>query len=91
MTKNELTTRLAEETGLAKNAAEKFLNAFTDVIADAMKNGDKVQLTGFGTFEAKTRAARTGINPATGAKVEIAECRVPSFKPGKGLKDKVNE
>ena len=56
-----------------------------------MANDDKVQLVGFGTFEAKTRAAKTGVNPATGAKIEIKACKVPVFKAGKALKDEINK
>ena len=91
MTKAELIAKMSEDTGLTKGDAEKFMDAFVKEVTELMKSGDKLQLIGFGTFEAKERAARTGINPSTGAKVEIAACKVPTFKPGKGLKDELNK
>ena len=90
MNKPELVATVAEKAGMSKKDAELALNSTLSVIADAMANGDKVQLVGFGTFETKHRAARTGKNPQTGEALEIAATTVPTFKPGKALKDAVN-
>lgn len=91
MNKSELLANLADETGLKKADAEKFLEAFISNVTKVMASGDKLQLVGFGTFEGKERAAKEGINPATGAKITIAACKVPTFKAGKALKDEVNK
>lgn len=91
MNKGEFVAKLAEDTGLKKSDAEKFLDAFVSNVKDVMLNGDKLQIAGFGTFEAKERAAKTGVNPATGEKIAIAACKVASFKPGKGLKEELNK
>lgn len=90
MNKTELIAAMAEQAGLSKKDAEKALKAFTDVVADEMKKGGKVQLVGFGTFEVAERKARTGLNPATKKKIEIAASKAPKFKAGKALKDMVN-
>lgn len=90
MNKTELIEAIANESGLTKRDAEKALRAFTDTVTSAMKNGDKVQLVGFGTFEVSKRAARTGRNPRTGETVEIAASATPKFKAGKALKNAVN-
>ena len=90
MNKTELIAAMAEKSALAKKDAEAALNAFTASVEDALKAGDKVQLVGFGTFEVKTRAARTGKNPRTGESVEIAASKSPAFKAGKALKDALN-
>ena len=87
MNKTELVTALAEKTGVSKKDIDNTLNAFTEVIVEALKRDGKVQLPGFGTFEVRERAARTGRNPHTGETIEIAAAKVPSFKPGKALKD----
>lgn len=87
MNKTELIAALAEKAEVSKKDAEKVLNAFIDTVEDAVKAGDKVQLVGFGTFEARERAARVGTNPQTKAKVEIPACKVPAFKVGKAFKD----
>ena len=89
MNKNEFVTAIAEKSGLTKKDAEAVLNACTTVITDALKSGDSVQLIGFGTFEVRERAARTGRNPHTGENIEIAAAKVPAFKPGKALKDAI--
>ena len=89
MNKGELIAGMAEESGVSKADAEKVLNAFLSQVEKALCAGDKVQLTGFGSFEVKERAARTGKNPRTGESVEIPACKVPSFKAGKALKDAV--
>ena len=87
MNKTELVAAMAEKAGLSKKDAEKALNAFMESVQDAVKADDKVQLIGFGTFESKSRAAREGKNPQTGAKIQIAACKVPVFKAGKAFKD----
>lgn len=87
MNKTELVMAMVEKTGLTKKDAEKALAAFTDVVAETLKKGDKISLVGFGTFEARKRAARVGKNPQTGAEVQIPETTVPAFKAGKALKD----
>ncbi len=87
MNKATLIARMAEKSELSKKQAEAALNAFTDTITEALKAGDKVQLMGFGTFEVKERAARSGLNPATKQTIEIPAKKLPSFKAGKGFKD----
>ncbi len=90
MTKADLVNSMAEKAGLTKAEAERALKAFTDAVEEALKAGDKVALVGFGTFSVGERAARTGQNPQTGKKIEIAAAKVPKFKAGKALKDSVN-
>ncbi len=89
MNKSELVAAIAEKTGATKKDAENIMSATFDVISDALAKGDKVSLIGFGNFEVRERAAREGKNPRTGEKIKIAACKVPAFKPGKALKDKV--
>lgn len=89
MNKTELINAIAERSGLTKKDAEKALGATIDAITAALAAGDKIQLTGFGSFEVKERAARVGRNPRTGEATEIAASRVPAFKAGKALKDSV--
>ena len=89
MNKAELVAKLSEKVG-DKKAAEKFINAFIETVSNALIEGDKVQLIGFGTFETRDRAARMAHNPQTGAQIRINSCRVPAFKAGKALKDAVN-
>uniref|UniRef100_UPI0031015B00 HU family DNA-binding protein n=1 Tax=Eubacterium cellulosolvens TaxID=29322 RepID=UPI0031015B00 len=91
MNKTELIAAISEQTELTKKQSEEALKAFVDVVADALKKGDKVQLVGFGTFEVSERAARTGRNPRTNETIEIAASRTPKFKAGKALKDLVKE
>lgn len=91
MTKMELVAAVAEKSGVEKKEVEKVLKAFTEAVTEEMKEGGKVQMVGFGTFETSEREARTGRNPRTGETMEFAACRVPKFKPGKSLKDAVNE
>ena len=91
MNKTELIAEVAVKAGLSKKDAEKALNAALDTITSALADGDKVQLVGFGGFETKTREARMGRNPRTKESIEIPACRVPVFKAGKALKDKVAE
>ncbi|UZD43933.1 HU family DNA-binding protein [Selenomonas sputigena] len=90
MNKTELVANVAEKAGLSKKDAEKALGAVIESIEEALVEGDKVQLIGFGTFEVKDRAARTGRNPQTGKEIKIAASRNPVFKAGKALKDAVN-
>ena len=90
MNKTELVAAMAEKSELTKKDAEKALSAFLETVEDALKKGDKVQLVGFGTFEVKNRAERTGINPQTKKPVKIKASKAPSFKAGKALKDALN-
>lgn len=90
MNKAELVAAMAEQAGLSKKDAEAALKAFTDVVSDELKNGGKVQLVGFGTFEVSERPAREGRNPRTGETMTIAATKTPKFKVGKALKDMVN-
>ena len=87
MNKTELVASVAEKAELSKKDAEKAVAAMLESVEEALKAGDKVALVGFGTFEVKERAARTGKNPRTGEAVKIPAARVPVFKAGKGLKD----
>ena len=90
MNKTELIAAMAEQAGISKKDAEKALKAFTDVVAEELKNGGKVQLVGFGTFEVSERAAREGRNPATLQPITIPASKAPKFKAGKALKDMMN-
>ena len=89
MNKTELIAAVAEQSGLSKKDAEAAVNAVFDSVKDALAEGDKVSLIGFGTFSVKTRAARTGLNPRTKETIEIPESKVPAFKAGSALKDAV--
>lgn len=89
MNKTELINAVTEATELSKKDATKAVEAVFDTITGALKDGDKVQLIGFGNFEVRTRSARKGRNPQTGEEIEIPESKVPAFKPGKALKDAV--
>lgn len=89
MNKTELVAAVADKAGITKKDAEKALAAVIESVTKALKKGDKVQLVGFGTFEARKRAAREGINPATGAKIKIAASKTPVFKAGKAFKDAI--
>ncbi len=89
MNKTELVAAVAEKAELSKKDAEKAVAAVIDSITDALKGGDKVALVGFGTFEVKERAAREGVNPATGEKIKIAASKAPAFKAGKAFKDAI--
>ena len=91
MNKTELVAAVAEKAALSKKDAEKAVGAVVDTITAALADGDKVQLVGFGTFEVRERAARTGKNPRTGAAIKIAASKVPAFKAGKALKEIVNK
>lgn len=89
MNKTELINAIAAEAEISKKDAGKALDAFIETVTNALKNDDKVQLIGFGTFEVRERAAREGHNPATGEKLQIAATKVPAFKAGKALKDTI--
>ncbi len=91
MNKTELVAAMAEKTELSKKDAEKALKAFTDVVAEELTKGEKIQLVGFGTFEVAERPAREGRNPRTGETMKIAASKAPKFKAGKALKDVVNK
>jgi len=86
MNKSELVDKIVQETGLSKSEAENALNAMLDSIVKAVAKGESVTLIGFGTFKATPRAARTGINPKTGEKLQIAATTVPRFTAGAGFK-----
>ena len=90
MNKADLVAAMAEKAGVSKKDAEASLKAFTDVVAEELKKGEKIQLVGFGTFEVAERAARTGRNPQAGAEMTIAASKAPKFKAGKALKDSLN-
>ena len=90
MNKADLVAAMAEKAGVSKKDAEASLKAFTDVVAEELKKGEKIQLVGFGTFEVSERAARTGRNPQTGKTMKIEACKAPKFKAGKALKDMMN-
>ena len=89
MKKTELVAAVAAKAELSKKDAEAAVNAVFDSVKDALAEGDKVSLIGFGTFSVKTRAARTGLNPRTKETIEIPESKVPAFKAGSALKDAV--
>jgi len=89
MTKAELIASIGKEAKISKASAEKSLNAFTSCVTKALKKGDKLTLTGFGTFSVVKRRARTGRNPQTGKEIKIPATRVAKFKPGNLLKSAV--
>ena len=89
MNKADLINALAEQNNMTKKDADKVVNSVLEIIGQALKNGDKVQLMGFGAFEVKSRAARTALNPVTKKKMNIPASKVISFKAGKALKDSV--
>ena len=91
MNKAELITAVAEKTGQSKSATEQSLSAILEVISETMASGDQVSLIGFGTFSTNQRAERQGRNPQTGETMTIKAATLPSFKAGKGLKDRVNQ
>ena len=90
MNKADLIAAIAAKTGETKKGAETVVNAFIDAVTEALVKGDKVQLVGFGSFEVRKRAARTGKNPQTGAAIKIAACKVPALKFGKSFKETIN-
>ena len=90
MNKQQLVEAMMKKTGTTKKAAEDAVNAFISTVEDALKQGDRVALVGFGVFGTKERAARSGVNPKTGAKIKIPAKMVPYFKPGKKFKELIN-
>lgn len=91
MNKSELIATITEKSELNKKEVEKVLNAFTDTIIETLRNGDKVQLVGFGSFEVIERAARTGRNPQDSSIIEIPASKTPKFKVSKSLKIAINK
>lgn len=89
MNKTELVAAVAAKTELTKKDAEKAVSALLETVTETLAAGEKVQLVGFGTFETRSRDARTAKNPRTGETVEVAATRVPAFKAGQALKNKV--
>ena len=90
MNKSELVAAVADKAGITKKAAEQAVEATVSAITDELKNGGKIQLVGFGTFEVKSRGARTGRNPKTKEPIDIPASKAPVFKAGKALKDAVS-
>ncbi|MGV7963638.1 nucleoid-associated protein HU-beta [Photorhabdus tasmaniensis] len=91
MNKSQLIDKIAADSNISKAAAGRVVDAFISSVTGALKDGDDVALVGFGTFAVRERSARTGRNPQTGKELKIAAAKVPAFRPGKGLKDAVNE
>ena len=90
MNKGDLVEKIAEATGLTKKDSEAAVNAFVETIQASLKNGEKVAVAGFGTFDVSNRKARTGRNPQTGEEIKIAASKTPKFKAGKSFKDMMN-
>ena len=90
MNKSDLVAKISEKSELSKKDSEKALNAFMDAVTEALKEGQKIQLIGFGTFEVRERKARTGRDPRSGKTIEIPATNSATFKAGKALKDAVN-
>jgi len=90
LNKTELVGQVAGKLGMTKKDVEKVVAAFFDTVEGALKEGDKVQLIGFGTFEVRDRQARKGRNPQTGEEIDIPATRVPAFKAGKALRDAID-
>lgn len=90
MTKSELAASVAKKTGMTIKDSEKALSAIIEVITETLSQGNRVQLVGFGTFEVRERAERTGINPQTQQKIKIAASRIPAFRAGSALKEAVS-
>lgn len=90
MTKADLITKIAEKSELSKKDSEKALNAVISAVTDALVKGDKVQLTGFGTFEVRDKKEKEAINPRTKEKIIVPARKSPAFKAGKALKDAVD-
>ena len=91
MKKSELVAQLADQNDLTKRQAEKVIDDFLDLIKDELAKGEKVVLSGFGTFEVRTRVARSGRNPRTGEEINVPAQKTPAFKVGKLLKDAINK
>ncbi|MGI6109222.1 MAG: HU family DNA-binding protein [Eubacteriaceae bacterium] len=91
MNKTELIESIAQKADIPKKDAEKGLNAFIETVTEVLEKGDKLSLVGFGTFEVRERAERTGLNPATKQPMLIKASKAPAFKPGKALKEALNK
>ena len=91
MNKKELVDVVSSKAEITKVEAQKAVNAVFEAINEGLVSDGKVVLPGFGSFEVRSRSARTGRNPRTGEKIKIAASRVPAFKPGKGMKESVNK
>ncbi len=91
MTKTELVSAVAEKAGITKKDADLAVNTVFDCITDTLAKGEKITIVGFGNFEVRERAAREGINPRNGDKIQIEASKVPAFKAGKALKDAVSK
>ena len=89
MKKTELIEAIAQKADVSKSQAQKYFDAFEQVVTDALKGGDEVQITGFGKFYVREQKARDGRNPQTGEKMRIPAQRVPTFSAGNSLKDSV--
>ena len=89
MNRTQLVEKIAEKSELTKKDADKFLSAYLETITEGLKADEKITLVGFGTFEVRERAARTGRNLHTGETIEIDASKYPAFKPGKALKDAI--
>ncbi|WP_122646204.1 HU family DNA-binding protein [Enterococcus mediterraneensis] len=90
MNKADLISKVAEQSGLTRKDASAAVGAIFDTVSTSLKNGDSVQIMGFGTFEVRNRASRKGRNPQTGEEITIPASKNPAFKPGKQLKESVN-
>lgn len=90
MNKNELIRAIANNAGITLKDAATALDGFIGAVTEGLKNGEKIQISGFGSFELKTKEAREGINPKTGEKIKIAASKIPAFKFGKAYKDSFN-
>lgn len=91
MNKSQLAEAAADRAGLSKSDMTKALDALLESIQSALQDGEKISLTGFGTFEVRDRAARTARNPQTGEEMQVAASKAPAFKAGKGFKDAINK
>lgn len=91
MNRGQVIEKMAEKSGLSVKDAEKAYKAFVETVIEGLRDGDKLQLVGFGTFDIGERSAREGRNPQTGETIQIAASKTPRFKAGKALKDAVNE
>lgn len=89
MKKKELIERIAEEAGVPQGEAQKHFEAFEEVVTEALKAGEEIQITGFGKFSVRERKAREGRNPQTGEKMKIAAQKVPAFSAGNALKEAI--
>lgn len=89
VSKADLVDRIAGERGMSKKDVKAVIDGMLDIVTNALSEGEKVQLTGFGTFEVRERKERTGVRPGTTERINIPASKYPAFKPGKGLKDSV--